>query len=242
MGWTAPRRHQCAKMVVVNTPSEGKPSMGKSIGNLTAVTRVGLDLAKNVFQVHAVDAKGEVVVARKLTRGRLVGFLRRAAAVRGGDGGVLVGAPLGAAIAGARARGEADPAGACENRMFGATRTTRRTRRRFARRRAAGPEVRGGALDRQPGGADAPSGARTAGRPAHGAAERAARPPGRDRRRRAAGARTRLRVEAPGREASTRTARSSFPNASARAAAAERRRSTRSTRRSQRSTRSLRRP
>jgi len=48
--------------------------MGKSIRNLTAVTRVGLDLAKKVFQVHAVDAKGEVVVARKLTRGRLVAF------------------------------------------------------------------------------------------------------------------------------------------------------------------------
>jgi hypothetical protein len=53
-------------MVVVNNPSEGKPSMGRSIGNLAAVTRVGLDLAKKVFQVHAVDAKGEIVVARKL--------------------------------------------------------------------------------------------------------------------------------------------------------------------------------
>ncbi len=48
--------------------------MGKSIRNIAAVTRVGLDLAKKVFQVHAVDAKGEVVVARKLTRGRLVAF------------------------------------------------------------------------------------------------------------------------------------------------------------------------
>ncbi len=48
--------------------------MGKSIRNLTSVTRVGLDLAKNAFQVHAVDAKGEIVVARKLTRGRLVAF------------------------------------------------------------------------------------------------------------------------------------------------------------------------
>jgi len=46
--------------------------MGKSIRNLAAVTRVGLDLAKKVFQVHAVDAKGEIVLARKLTRGRLV--------------------------------------------------------------------------------------------------------------------------------------------------------------------------
>ena len=45
--------------------------MGKSIRNLSTVTRVGLDLAKRVFQVHAVDAKGEIVVARKLTRGQL---------------------------------------------------------------------------------------------------------------------------------------------------------------------------
>jgi hypothetical protein len=61
-------------MVVVETPSEGKPSMGKSIRNLSTVRRVGLDLAKRVFQVHAVDAKCEIVVARKLTRGRLVPF------------------------------------------------------------------------------------------------------------------------------------------------------------------------
>jgi transposase len=61
-------------MVVVETPSEGKPSMGKSIRNFAAVTRVGLDLAKNAFQVHGVDAKGATVVARKLTRGRFVAF------------------------------------------------------------------------------------------------------------------------------------------------------------------------
>ena len=39
--------------------------MGKSIQKLSSVTRVGLDLAKKVFQVHAVDANGEIVVARK---------------------------------------------------------------------------------------------------------------------------------------------------------------------------------
>ena len=61
-------------MVVVETPSEGKPSMGKSIRNLSTVTRVGLDLAKKAFQVHAVDATGAIVVARKLRRGRLVPF------------------------------------------------------------------------------------------------------------------------------------------------------------------------
>src|SRR5271167_3745579 len=61
-------------MVVVETPSEGKPSMGKSIRNFAVVTRVGLDLAKRVFQVHAVDAKGEIIVVRKLTRNQLIPF------------------------------------------------------------------------------------------------------------------------------------------------------------------------
>jgi hypothetical protein len=58
----------------LSNPSKGKPSMGKSIRNLSTVTRVGLDLAKRVFQVHAVDAKGEMVVARKLTRSQLIPF------------------------------------------------------------------------------------------------------------------------------------------------------------------------
>ncbi len=48
--------------------------MGKSIRKLSSVTRVGLDLAKKVFQVHAIDANGEIVVARKLARGRLIAF------------------------------------------------------------------------------------------------------------------------------------------------------------------------
>jgi transposase len=61
-------------MGVVINPSEGKPSMGKSIRNFATVTRVGLDLAKRAFQVHAVDAKGEIVVARKLTRNQLIPF------------------------------------------------------------------------------------------------------------------------------------------------------------------------
>jgi hypothetical protein len=38
------------------------------------VMTIGLDIAKSVFQVHSVDAAGEVVVRRKLTRGRVLGF------------------------------------------------------------------------------------------------------------------------------------------------------------------------
>jgi transposase len=37
-------------------------------------TTIGLDIAKSVFRVHGVDAAGEVVIRRKLTRGRVVGF------------------------------------------------------------------------------------------------------------------------------------------------------------------------
>jgi len=33
---------------------------------------IGLDLAKNVFQVHGVDADGAVVLRQRLTRARLV--------------------------------------------------------------------------------------------------------------------------------------------------------------------------
>ena len=53
--------------------------MGKSIRNFATVTRVGLDLAsvKRVFQVHAVDANGEIVVARKLARAQLIPFSPR---------------------------------------------------------------------------------------------------------------------------------------------------------------------
>lgn len=41
------------------------------------VTTVGLDIAKSVFQVHGVDAAGEVVVRRRLTRGRVLAFFEK---------------------------------------------------------------------------------------------------------------------------------------------------------------------
>ena len=49
--------------------SQGKPSMGKSTEKSASVARIGLDLAKNVFQAHGVDVKGGVVLARKVLRG-----------------------------------------------------------------------------------------------------------------------------------------------------------------------------
>ena len=48
--------------------------MGKSIKNLSSVTTVGLDIAKNVFQVHGVDAEGALAVAKAVRRGQLLSF------------------------------------------------------------------------------------------------------------------------------------------------------------------------
>src|SRR5271156_5333715 len=61
-------------MVVVETTSEGATSVGKSIINLSSVTTVGLDLAKNVLQVHGVDASGRIVVAKPIRRNKLLEF------------------------------------------------------------------------------------------------------------------------------------------------------------------------
>jgi len=52
MGWTAPRAASLCQDGRCRNPIEGKPSMAKNSANLHTVTRVGLDLAKNVFQLH----------------------------------------------------------------------------------------------------------------------------------------------------------------------------------------------
>ena len=41
------------------------------------VVTIGLDIAKTVFQVHGVDAAGQVVVRRRLTRGRVLAFFEK---------------------------------------------------------------------------------------------------------------------------------------------------------------------
>ena len=41
---------------------------------MSNISTIGLDIAKSVFQIHGVDTAGEVVVRRKLTRGRVLAF------------------------------------------------------------------------------------------------------------------------------------------------------------------------
>ena len=68
MGWMAPLRHLGAKVLVgENQSADKEPSMNE-------ITTVGLDLAKNVFQVHGVDAAGATVLRKQLRRAQVLAF------------------------------------------------------------------------------------------------------------------------------------------------------------------------
>src|SRR5712672_1082287 len=47
-----------------------EPSMGD-------ITTIGLDLAKSVFQVHAIDEEGGIVLRKRLRRGQVLAFFSR---------------------------------------------------------------------------------------------------------------------------------------------------------------------
>jgi transposase len=66
MGWMAPSRHRCAKLVAVEHHQGGAIHM--------EITTIGLDLAKHVFQVHGVDEAGHVVVKRRLRRAQVIAY------------------------------------------------------------------------------------------------------------------------------------------------------------------------
>jgi transposase len=46
--------------------------------------RIGIDLAKNFFQVHAIEREGAPPVTRKLSRGKVLGFFAQAAPAASG--------------------------------------------------------------------------------------------------------------------------------------------------------------
>ena len=41
------------------------------------ISTIGLDLAKNVFQIHGIDATGEVVVRKTLRRAQMLHFFEK---------------------------------------------------------------------------------------------------------------------------------------------------------------------
>jgi transposase len=44
---------------------------------MQTITTIGLDIAKSVFQVHGIDAGGQVIVRRQLKRRYVLTFFRR---------------------------------------------------------------------------------------------------------------------------------------------------------------------
>jgi transposase len=44
---------------------------------MQSISTVGLDIAKSVFQVHGVDAAGQVVIRRQLRRRQVVAFFQK---------------------------------------------------------------------------------------------------------------------------------------------------------------------
>ena len=51
---------------------------------MSEVITIGVDLAKNVFQVHGIDAEGAVVFRRQLRRSRLLRFFKQQPPCLGG--------------------------------------------------------------------------------------------------------------------------------------------------------------
>jgi transposase len=68
---------------------------------MQAITTIGLDVAKSVFQVHGVDAGGQVVLRRQLKRRYVPGLLSEAAAVPSWYRSLRLVASLVARVAGA---------------------------------------------------------------------------------------------------------------------------------------------
>ena len=62
---------------------------------MKTVSIIGIDIAKNVFHLHGAAADGEVIFRRKLTRGKLLDFVRKQPLLSGGNGGMWRSASLG---------------------------------------------------------------------------------------------------------------------------------------------------
>src|SRR4051812_44834895 len=68
MGWTPPADG-------IEVPAWKWCAMTTKAGDVQMqITTVGLDIAKNLFQVHGADAQGRVLLKRKLARGKVLEF------------------------------------------------------------------------------------------------------------------------------------------------------------------------
>jgi transposase len=88
---------------------------------MEAITTTGLDIAKPVFQVHGVDADGNVILRRQLKRRYINGILPEAATVPGWYRSLCFVALLVARTPSVRPHRSADAAGLCEAPTSSAT-------------------------------------------------------------------------------------------------------------------------
>ena len=79
------------------------------------ITTIGLDIAKNVFQIHGIDAAEKVIVRKQLRRGQVTAFFEALApSMPGRHGGLCHVAPLGSRVDEAGPRGPSDASEGCE--------------------------------------------------------------------------------------------------------------------------------
>ena len=86
------------------------------------ISTIGIDLAKNVFQVHAVDAADKLVFSKAVKRAAFLPLLAKLplclvgmeACSGAAQSECFVAASLGAPIGQGRPQGQADPAGLCQ--------------------------------------------------------------------------------------------------------------------------------
>jgi len=69
MVWTPPPEMAslCARVEVSSTTRTGR-------GGIMNITTIGIDLAKSVFQIHGVEARGKAVLKRQLRRDQMGSF------------------------------------------------------------------------------------------------------------------------------------------------------------------------
>ena len=80
---------------------------------MQTITTIGLDIAKSVFQVHGVDAGGQVIVRRQLKRRYVLTFFQKLSPCLVGRS-LRVVAPLVARTPGTGSHRAVDAAGLCE--------------------------------------------------------------------------------------------------------------------------------
>jgi hypothetical protein len=69
MWWTVPLpAARYPRVIVANDSHQGAIDM--------QLTTIGLDIAKNVFQVHGIDVSEKVVVRKQLRRGQMLAFFK----------------------------------------------------------------------------------------------------------------------------------------------------------------------